>query len=410
MACAEVLDGLLDLGGRLGILTLGDLREAVRARGRPHYGKIRLADTLPHAAGVYRFVGRDERVLYVGKARDLRARVKSYFYGDGRKKVENLLGEVRRGRGRCDAGWRTRSARARGTTHPTARAEVQPPRQDLAPIRVSQGRPLRGVPATEGRCIVPPVTTAARTSDRSRAGAPPAWRRKRWRTSFRFGSCTRAMRARTRFAPCALADIGRCPAPCDGRIDPERYGELVRDLLSSLESPDGLLAALEAKMWRLADAERFEEAASVRDRLRTLAACPPSGTKRRLASRRRPARAGGRRRPTALVRRGALARAGSARGETEPIPFPCPRERADELSAVRSWLTKNPARVLACDVPLAEPVNGGARIAKILRWAKDAELPRTARRLRLDRWVPRSTSSRGRCRRPSTTCARASRA
>ena len=46
-ACAEVLHGLLDLGGRLGILTLGDLHEAVRARGRPHFGKIRMADHLP---------------------------------------------------------------------------------------------------------------------------------------------------------------------------------------------------------------------------------------------------------------------------------------------------------------------------------------------------------------------------
>ena len=40
-ACAEVLHGLLDLGGRLGILTMGDLAEAVRARGRPNFGKIR---------------------------------------------------------------------------------------------------------------------------------------------------------------------------------------------------------------------------------------------------------------------------------------------------------------------------------------------------------------------------------
>jgi DNA polymerase-3 subunit epsilon len=93
-ACAEVLHGLLELGGRLGILTLGDLHEAVRARGRPNYSKIRLADGLPHGPGVYLFKGRGGRILYVGKAADLRARVKSYFYGDGRKKVEDLLSQT----------------------------------------------------------------------------------------------------------------------------------------------------------------------------------------------------------------------------------------------------------------------------------------------------------------------------
>jgi hypothetical protein len=49
---------------------------------------------------------------------------------------------------------------------------------------------------------------------------------------------------------------------------------------------------------------------------------------------------------------------------------------------VRSWLARNPVRLIACDVPLSEPVDGGARIAKIVRWTneKDHERLRAGRR------------------------------
>ena len=45
----------------------------------------------------------------------------------------------------------------------------------------------------------------------------------------------------------------RCLAPCDGRVGPEPYEELVRTLLSSLSMPGGLLATLEARMRGLAE-------------------------------------------------------------------------------------------------------------------------------------------------------------
>jgi DNA polymerase-3 subunit epsilon len=379
MACAEVLDGLLDLGGRLGILTLGDLREAVRARGRPHFGKIRLADSLPHGAGVYRFVGRDDRVLYVGKARDLRARVKSYFYGDERKKVENLLGEVRRVEGEETPGGELEALvlearlirrhepkyNRRGKTWRRFAYLKLDPSEAFPRLKV-----VYQADEGDGCAYLGPFSRsgAARLAKEALEEVVPLRR------------CTRAMGARTRFAPCALADIGRCPAPCDGSIDPERYGELVRDLLSSLESPDGLLEALEERMQRLADAERYEEAASVRDRLRALAAALHRARNDAwlLGAGRLEVAAEGARR--LAFEGGALARAGDAEDETEPIPFPCPRERADELSAVRSWLAHNPVRVLACDVPLAEPVDGGARIARILRWSRDPETAGARRR------------------------------
>ena len=95
-ATGEVLQGLLDVGHHLGIHTLGELYHACSARGRPNFAKIALAEELPHAPGVYVFRDRNDQILYVGKAKDVRARVKSYFYGDERKKVQDLVASVTR--------------------------------------------------------------------------------------------------------------------------------------------------------------------------------------------------------------------------------------------------------------------------------------------------------------------------
>ena len=153
------------------------------------------------------------------------------------------------------------------------------------------------------------------------------------------------------------------------RTDPERYGELVRRLVSSLTSPGGLLGALEVRMSSLAEQERFEEAALVRDRLRALA--------EGLSRARQDAWIAG---AGALVLEaddGAVLRlSGGAlvRGDgAEPIPLPCPRDRADELRAVRSWLVRNRVRVTAADRPPAEPVEGGRQLASILRRLRSPE-------------------------------------
>jgi DNA polymerase-3 subunit epsilon len=109
-ATVEVLHGLLDLSGRLGIATLGDLHEACRARGRPHYGKIRLADHLPRAPGVYLFRGRDGRVLYVGQVEgSARAREVLLL----RRRAQEGGGSARPGDGR------SRASAARPSSRPS---------------------------------------------------------------------------------------------------------------------------------------------------------------------------------------------------------------------------------------------------------------------------------------------------
>jgi DNA polymerase-3 subunit epsilon len=359
--CAEVLEGLLDMARHLGILTLGDLHEAVRARGRPHFGKIRIADDLPSAPGVYVFRARDGRALYVGKSRDLRARVRSYFYGDERKRIDGMLAEVAGVDAVETPGGELEAlvveARLIRSREPAYNRRGKGWRRyaylKLDPSEAFPRLKVVRAARDDGCVYVGPFASAARARLAKEA----------LEEVFPVRRCTRAMGPRTRFAPCALADIGRCRAPCDGRIDPERYGELVRELVSSLTSPGGLLAALEARMRRLAGRERFEEAADLRDRMRAIAEALSRGRQEAWL-----VGAGELVLVDAEGRRlrfvgGALARAGE---DPTPLGLPCPRERADELAAVRSWLSRNPLRVESCDRPPSEPVDGGAAIARVL--------------------------------------------
>ncbi|HYF12264.1 MAG TPA: DEDD exonuclease domain-containing protein [Actinomycetota bacterium] len=353
-ACAEVLHGLLELGGRLGIRTLGELRAAVRAKGRPNFGKIRLADDLPRAPGVYLFRGREGHVLYVGKSKDLRTRVKSYFYGDSRKKVEDLLEQTHRVEGiACGNELESLVLEARLIREHEPRFNRRGKtwrRYAYLKLDASEAYPRFKVvrePKGDAAYVGPfPSSQAAHLAKEAIEDVVPIRR------------CSTSMRVSTRFAACALADMGRCAAPCDGRVSPERYGELVRTIFSSLSRPDGLLAALEERMHAFAAQERFEEAASARDRLRALAEAlvrsrvdgwllttslelrDPDGRHVRLE-------------------RGTLVREDDRR---EPLGIPCPRERADELGALRAWIVRNPMRLLDADAPVAEPVDGGARL------------------------------------------------
>jgi DNA polymerase III subunit epsilon len=357
-ACAEVLDGLLELGGRLGILTLGDLYLAVTARGRPNYGKIRLADHLPTAAGVYLFKGRDGRVLYVGKSNNLRSRVKSYFYGDERKRIDDLLAETHGVEGVVCASElealvvEARLIRAHEPKY-NRRGKTWR-RYAYLKLDTSEAYPrIRVVrePRGDGAFLGPFGTASqARLAKEALEDVVPIRR------------CTRAMRAATRFAPCALADIGRCAAPCDGRTDPERYGELVRGLLSSLSTPAGLLGALEERMDDLARQQRFEEAALARDRVRALAEALRRERTHRWLLGAGELRLRGADGAALRLRDGSLVRGEHA----APIPLPPPRERADELAAVRSWLATSRVSLEHAERPPSEPVDGGARLHAIL--------------------------------------------
>jgi hypothetical protein len=163
-------------------------------------------------------------------------------------------------------------------------------------------------------------------------------------------------------------------------VEPDAYRALMDAMLASLETPDELMRLLDARMAGLARQERFEEAALARDRLRALADALQRARHDRWLT--------GGRLSIASASEGRLDLVGGALSchdpvglaPASPIGAPAPRDRADELAVVRSWMRRHPGRVLACDDAPAEPVAGGRELADVLARTRAVDDPRGGRR------------------------------
>lgn len=267
-ATVEVFHGLLERAGSFGVLTLEDLLQFSRVRNAPLFKARRgLSDGLPHAPGVYAFRSASGEVLYVGKATDLRARVRQYFGSDTRRKIADLMKETDGlDHWVCPTPLEAavRELRLIHAHRPRFNRRSKTPERgvwlrltdDAFPrLSVARSKPAQGV-----ACLGPlPSRRAAERIAEAVHDALPLRR------------CSERMGASTRFAPCALAEMGRCLAPCDGRVGRERYA-LVAEAAARVLRGDAELAAgpLRERMGALARDGRFEEAADVRDRLDAL--------------------------------------------------------------------------------------------------------------------------------------------
>ncbi len=269
-ATAEVLHCLLERAASFGVLGLDDLLALPSMRAHPSAAKLALTAGLPRAPGVYVFRDRAGRPLYVGKATNLRARVRSYFAGDDRKKVPQMLRE------------------AVAIDHVVCRdvfeAEVREVRliQQYAPRYNRQLKTWKGysyLKLTAERFPRLMVTKIAKPDGAlylgpfSSAGAAHLVR-EAIETAVPLRRCAAKIGRRTTLGSasvCTPAQLGVASCPCQGQIDDDEYDELVASVRVGLShNPELLLTPLARRMARLADEQRFEEAAATRDRLRAL--------------------------------------------------------------------------------------------------------------------------------------------
>jgi DNA polymerase-3 subunit epsilon len=271
-ATAEVLHALLERAGTLGVLGLDDLLELPTIRAHPSANKLRLTARLPRRPGVYLFKDRGGRVLYVGKATNLRSRVRSYFSGDDRRKVPQLLREAEgldwiECRDELEAA--VREARLIRELEPRFNRRGKAWRSsaflkltlDERFPRLSVVREVRA----DGALYVGPLSSAAQAHTVREAIESAAPLR---RCTGRIGRKA-APRAD---GPCAPAQLGVACCPCSGHTSEADYAAVVESVRRGLTGePARLIDPLTRRMARLAAAERFEEAAATRDRLSTLA-------------------------------------------------------------------------------------------------------------------------------------------
>ena len=377
-ATVDVLHGLMERLGGLGVHTLEELQTFSSRVSTAQRRKRHLAEALPHAPGVYLFRD-DSRVLYVGTSRDLRRRVRTYFTAsETRSRMGEMVGLATSVTGiECatplEAEVRELRLIAQHKPRYNRRSRFPEKVHFLKLTREAWPRLslVKQVLDDDADYLGP--FSSKKTAEKCLAAL---------HETFPVRQCGGRLPRRPSGTACVLAEMDRCLSPCDGSVDETVYGALVRRLRDSLlRRPDEVVETINLRMRTLAEDERFEEAGVHRDRLATFVRSA-ARTQRLSAVTRCPEIVAARREEDGrwavhVVRFGRLAAAGviprgaaahqfvrqpRAGAETvETAPGPVPSATAEETEKVLRWLESPGVRLVDVDGEWVCPVGGAAR-------------------------------------------------
>lgn len=245
-----------------------DVPAGWKPRARTREQLIEIVEQLPNEPGVYVMRDRKGRVVYVGKARRLRARVRQYFNGTDTRlfvpALGKLLGDIEAIVTSNDKEAMLLENNLIKQGQPRFNVKLRDDKQYLvlrldtraAWPKLEVVRHIR----QDGASYFGPYHSASSARHTLRVV----------NRHFKLRTCSDFVLAhRTR--PCLQYQIGRCPAPCVFEVDQAHYAEQVRDVGLFLAGRHReLITGLQTRMQTAAEALEFEVAARVRDQLEAI--------------------------------------------------------------------------------------------------------------------------------------------
>ena len=264
-ATVDVLHVLFERLGGLGVHSLDELRTFTGQVTAQQRSKRHLAEVMPHSPGVYVFRDERGRVLYVGKAKDLRTRVRTYFTSsEMRQRIIEMVAiahDVTPIVCSTELEAQVRELRLIAQHKPPYNRRSKYPERSVWVKLTVEPFPrlsiVRGVKADKGSYLGPFSST--RSAELAVAAVHEA---------VPIRQCRARLHPRRPISACVLAEMGRCGAPCDGSESIDEYASHVTAVRDAIESDArGVVKTLLRRIETLAAMLRYEDAAAQRDRL-----------------------------------------------------------------------------------------------------------------------------------------------
>ncbi|GAB3212136.1 excinuclease ABC subunit UvrC [Marinactinospora endophytica] len=228
--------------------------------------------SIPTDPGVYRFRDAHGRVIYVGKAKNLRARLSSYFqdFAGLHPRTQNMVSTA------VDVDWTVVATEVEALQLEYSWIKEYEPRFNVR-YRDDKSYPYLAVTLNEEFPRVQVMRGAKRKGVRYFGPYGHVWAIRETvdllLRVFPVRTCSAGVfrRARSSGRPCLLGYIDKCSAPCVGRVDEAEHRALAEDFCSFLAGDTGrFIKELEGRMRAAAAEQEYERAARIRDDIQAL--------------------------------------------------------------------------------------------------------------------------------------------